>query len=324
MALLTALPLEEARALGALYGLDVTTVRPIQAGSVNSNFEVDGPSGRRFLRIYEEQTGATAAREAALLAHLSRSGVPTPEPLARRDGEGFISTFAAKPVAVFPFCEGEMICQRGVTPAKARAVGEALGRIHRAGEDLGPSEVAALAGATRFGPEALLARLERVLASGPPADVVVAASELTAFLAEPRPEPRTKGLIHGDIFRDNVLWRGDSITAVLDFESASMGSLAFDVMVTILAWSFGDDLDTTLASALYAGYAAAGPRGALPADELFDAGRLACARFATTRITDFELRPRGTVVYKDFRRWRARHARLDALGPSGLRGALGA
>ncbi len=52
-----------------------------------------------------------------------------------------------------------------------------------------------------------------------------------------------QGLIHGDLFRDNVLWREGEISALLDFESASRGSRPFDLMVTILAWCFGDSLD---------------------------------------------------------------------------------
>src|SRR5690606_32286937 len=80
----------------------------------------------------------------------------------------------------------------------------------------------------------LAVRLERIRAAAPRA-----------------PGPET--LIHGDLFRDNVLWQGGEISALLDFESASRGSAAFDLAVTMLAWCFGDDLDPALAAALAAG-----------------------------------------------------------------------
>jgi homoserine kinase type II len=64
-----------------------------------------------------------------------------------------------------------------------------------------------------------------------------------------------RALIHGDLFRDNVLWNGAEIAALLDFESASDGVLAYDLMVTVLAWCFGDALDVSLARAMVAGYA---------------------------------------------------------------------
>lgn len=318
MALLTPLSLERARSLGARYGLEVRSIRPIQAGSVNSNFEIVTDRGRRFLRIYEEQTAETAAREAALLSHLAHAGVPTPEPIHRADGRGFIVDEAGKPAAIFPFREGEMICQRGVTEAKARAVGDALAAIHRAGQALAPGRLSELAGETRFGDAALLERVARIAGLTTSDEILAVTASVRSYLEAPRAAPRAIGLIHGDVFRDNVLWSGDAIVAVLDFESASIGSLAFDVMVTTLAWCFGDDLDGRLASALFAGYVAGGGPGNALRDELHDAGLFACARFTTTRLTDFELRPRGTTVYKDFRRWHRRGERLRALGSAGL------
>ena len=323
MAILTPLSIDEARLLGALYGLEITGLREIRTGSVNSNFEVMTSSERVFLRIYEEQTVLTAGREASLLALLARAGVPTPEPLRRTDGSGFIASLHDKPVALFPFREGEMVCQKGVTVAKAHAVGGALGGIHRAGKALERSKLDELAGESRFGRVALVARLTRIGELEITPEIARTREALVGYFAESGPEPRALGLIHGDVFRDNVLWRGDAIAAVLDFESASVGSLAFDLMVTVLAWCFGDELEESLAKALVAGYRGSEQLDEQLVSELYDAGRFACARFTTTRLTDFELRPRGATVYKDFRRWTSRMRRLEDLGPTGLPRFLG-
>lgn len=320
MATLTPLLLDDARRLGAAYGLDVAAVRGIPAGSVNSNYALTlGDGGQVFLRVYEEQQAASAAGEARLLAHLEAHGVKTPRPLALVGGAGgFIAEHAGKPVAVFPWIEGDSLCQKRVTPKAARAVGAALAEVHRAGDSF------VGAPASRFGEAQLASRLRGLEAMHLDAELAAIVAGLGVDLARLASRPIVgQGLIHGDLFRDNVLWSEGEISALLDFESASRGSRPFDLMVTILAWCFGDSLDHELVRALADGYTSARP---LPEDEaaaLHAEGSFAALRFSITRITDFELRPRGSGVFKDYRRFLARGKALAELGPSGLRALLG-
>jgi homoserine kinase type II len=324
MATLTPLPLEDARRLGAAYGLDVTSVRGIPAGSVNSNYALTlGDGGQVFLRVYEEQQAASAAGEARLLAHLAERGVktPRPRPLVTDAGDaagGFIAEHAGKPVAVFPWIEGDSLCQKRVTPNAARKLGAALAEVHLAGDSFEGAP------ASRFGAAQLASRLRGLEAMSLDAELSAVVARLGEDLARTadRSSPG-QGLIHGDLFRDNVLWQDGEISALLDFESASIGSRPFDLMVTILAWCFGDTLDHELVRSLAGGYTAVRP---LPEDEaaaLHAEGSFAALRFSITRITDFELRPRGSGVYKDYRRFLARGAALRELGPRGLRALFG-
>jgi homoserine kinase type II len=322
MALLTPVSLDDARRLGARYGLDVAAARPIVAGSVNTNVDLSlAGGGHAFLRVYEEQTLATAAGEARLLAHLAGRGVATPRPLAlANDPERFIAEHAGKPVAVFPWVEGEILCQARVTPGAAAQVGEALAAVHLAG--------ASFQGAppSRFGPARLEGRIRDLRAMSLPPDLAAEVSRLGARLeryAARSPEGGGVGLVHGDLFRDNVLWKDGRIAALLDFESASHESYPFDLMVTILAWCFGDRLDPALARAMAGGYARVRPVPEAEAARLHDEGSFAALRFTITRITDFELRPRGSGVFKDYRRFGARARELTALGAEGLRAVLG-
>jgi homoserine kinase type II len=339
MAILTPLSLEEARRIAALYGLEISGVRGILAGSVNSNYTLTLADGRRqvFLRVYEEQQAEAAAREARMLAHLCAGGVTTPRPLRRLDAreddaaDAFIAAHSGKPVALFPWVFGDALCQARVTPAATRQVGAALARVHLVGASF---EGAA---ASRFDLDALEQRLRSVRSRSSAAgacapteradaaldpEVDRAVDELSARLERIRAEapsaatPET--LIHGDLFRDNVLWRDGDITALLDFESASRGSAAFDLAVTMLAWCFGDALSPELAAALGEGYASVRPLSADERDRLFHDSAFAALRFSITRITDFELRPKGSGVYKDFRRFLARQRALDRLGSDGL------
>ncbi|WP_437861567.1 homoserine kinase [Sorangium sp. So ce363] len=341
MAILTPLSLADARRIGALYGLEIADVRGLLAGSVNSNFALALADGRGqvFLRVYEEQQLGAASREARMLEHLAAGGVATPQPLRRRDaasgseGAAFVAEHAGKPVALFPWVAGASLCQARVTPDATRRVGAALARVHLVGASFEGANT------SRFDLDSLDQRLRglrspagaKSTAPAPapalPPDVAAAVDELTGRLERIRAAaPRTPGpqtLIHGDLFRDNVLWEAGEISALLDFESASRGSAAFDLAVTMLAWCFGDDLDPDLVAALAAGYTAVRPLSTEERDRLFHESVIAALRFSITRITDFELRPKGSGVYKDFRRFLARQRTLERLGPEGLLALLG-
>jgi homoserine kinase type II len=324
MAILTELDAEQISRVCASFGVVVRSFEGVLAGSVNTNYEVVTAGGERhFLRVYEEQDADGARRETELVSVLARLGVPTPAPLARTDGTGHTAAVRGKAAALYPFVAGTIRCQKTVSEADTHAVGRALAAVHLAGERLDPSR--GLTCPSRFGPEAIRSRLatitERPLSSDAPADEVRAAAirierSLDDVLRAPPTAPELP-LIHGDLFRDNVLFHASGL-ALLDFESASIGSASFDLAVTALAWCFGDRLDEGLVTALGRGYRAIRPISSDESADLPRAARLACLRFATTRLTDYELRPRGLGVYKDFRRWLVR---LDAV--ERVRGGLG-
>ncbi|HEY8088778.1 MAG TPA: phosphotransferase, partial [Polyangiaceae bacterium] len=216
MAVLTPIDDADAGALVSAYGLG--TLRGwegIAGGSVNSNFAVATDRGRFFLRLYEEQDREGAERETAMLVRLSAAGVATPAPLPTAQGSR-VWELRGKPAAVFPWRDGTMRCQAGVTADDARRVGEALARMHVAGGSEAAPE-------SRFGIGPLQRRIDRIEASGHPVFAPLAPA-LRGWLEETdgaRDRSLPHGLIHGDLFRDNVLWApSGEIAALLDFESA--------------------------------------------------------------------------------------------------------
>ena len=222
----------------------LVSVSGVPAGSVNSNFEIRvTEKSRYFLRVYEEQGWEGANGEAKMLARLAALGVPTPAPIPRLDGST-VSLLADKPAALFPWREGTMRCQGSVTAEDTCRVGAALARVHvtGGGDSRGPG---------RFRHEDLLLRLEKIAREGGPELAPHAASLKVALegASAQRDHGLPSGLVHGDLFRDNVLWKDGSIRGLLDFESASHESYAFDLMVTILAWCFTNELDPSLAEA---------------------------------------------------------------------------
>jgi homoserine kinase type II len=332
MAILT--PVSEAQATAFLADYEgmgpLRAVVGIPLGTVNSSFalDLDRPGGQKgarwFLRVYEEQDRAGALAEADLLAGLSDRGVSTPAPLRRRDG-GLVGELSGKPAALFPWRDGQMRCLAGVTPADAHKVGRALASIHLAGSG-------APLRAGRFRPEDLRVRLDRIARCPEPSLSALAAplrARLDAIVATRDPSLPT-GLVHGDLFRDNVLWGvgpDAEIAALLDFESACEGTFAFDLMVTVLAWCFRETLEPALARAMAAGYVAVRPLAKAEVAGLSAEGRLAALRFTITRITDDAMRAIELGVAprrdKDWRRFAARGAELDRFGPAGLEELLG-
>jgi homoserine kinase type II len=323
MAVHTAISEGEARAILANYrGLELLKVEDVAGGSVNSNFALTTPAGRLFLRVYEEQGRPGAEHETGLLERLAAAGVPTPPPLRRLDG-ALVSEVRGKPAAVFPWRVGTMRCQASVGAQDVGRVGEALARIHVAGQGEPPYP-------GRFELPDLLARLDRVEREGGPEWAPVAPSLRIALQrAQAARDPRLpRGVVHGDLFRDQVLWGADGeIAALLDFESACDGTFAFDLMVTVLAWCVGDDLDSGLARAMVEGYQRVRQLSGGERNGLASEGCFAALRFAITRITDFSMRPRnadGTArpAIRDWRRFMARYDKLQSLGASGVRAAL--
>jgi homoserine kinase type II len=310
VALITPLTLARARELGAQYGLDVSSVQALRAGSVNSNFRLETSAEQRFfLRVYEEQDELGARRELAAIAELARLGVPTPAPLERQGG-GRVAEHAGKPVGVHPWVEGESLCWASITPNVAGQLGRALARVHRCSAQL--SEIPE----GRFRVSDLLVRLDQVDRADArygqdTARIRERLQHYTERLDAAGPLPR--GVIHGDLFRDNVLWQDGELRALIDFESLSQGAFGYDIMVCVHAWCYGDSYDTRLIGALLDGYGLERQLSSAEWSSLPVLGALAALRFATTRITDFSLRtPPGQAPARDYRRFLARLAALEA------------
>jgi len=316
MAILTVPSDDDLGALLEAYDLgEKREAKGIEAGTVNTSYVLEMSTGRYFLRLYEEQPKAGAEAEARLLLHLAACGVPTPAPVQARDGS-MVQVVCGKPAAIFPWVVGDMLCLKAVTPAAAREVGAALARMHLAG----PAEpVATSLGAGRFGADELVARCDRI-AKVTDAEARAQAEPLRDAVIlhdRKRRNDLPRGLVHGDLFRDNVLWHEGKIAALLDFESAHRGPFAYDLAVLILSWSFRDTFDMDVARAIVAGYRevrelAENEREALYVEAVFGA-----LRFTITRITDDAIR-----VGKKWQRFVARREAIEKLGPAGLREAL--
>jgi homoserine kinase type II len=292
--------------------------KPIAAGTVNTNVAVDLGDRRLFLRINEGKAEADVAREGEIVAHIAARGVPTPAPLRIPSGEPFLR-WQGVFVSVFPWVSGHTLSRADIGPGQARETGRALALLHRAGADYADHRPG------RYEPDEIQRRFERIAAAGDPelAEAVRMLGPALERLGRERRADLPLGLIHGDLFIDNVLYAdAGALTALLDFEQASWGRLAYDVAVSVLAFGYGrDDFRADVTRAFIDGYTA--ERAPTPAERAGFGAELefAACRFAVTRITDVHLRRgAGAPAGKDFRRYlqrfesvRAHVARNDGL-----------
>jgi len=275
--------------------------QPIAVGTVNTNVRVETDAGPLFLRVNEGKSEDDVRREAAIVAHAAAHGVPTPAPRVATGGAPF-GAWRGERVSLFPWVAGRTLGRAELTPAHAAAVGAALARLHLASAGYTDHRPG------RYEPDEIGARLAGVAALARPelADAVaMLAPELTQLATE-RAAHVAMGIIHGDLFVDNVMFDdGGALTALIDFEQASWGRLAYDLAVTTLAFGFGrDDLRADIVRALIESYAAVRPPTSEERRGFGAELRFAACRFAVTRITDVHLkRDVGAAPGKNFQRY---------------------
>jgi homoserine kinase type II len=199
-----------------------------------------------------------------------------------------------------------------VGPAQAEAAGRALASLHRAGADFPDHRPG------RYESDEIERRMTSIATVHAPHDPVLAAATAVlqptlAALREERDLGLPLGLIHGDLFIDNVLYQDGTLAALLDFEQASWGALVYDLAVSVLAFGFGrDDFRADVTSAFIAGYQAVRPLAQVEARGFAAELRFAACRFAVTRITDVYLRRgAGAPGGKDFHRYLDRLAAVQ-------------
>jgi homoserine kinase type II len=286
MALRTPLDDSQARALLAEYGLNLEAIEALPGhGTVNSNFRVRASGRTWFLRLNEGKTDEDVAAEVALVDHLLARDLPTPAIVRAHDGRAIVAA-AGRPATLFPWIDAKEAQPNPKEPETVALVGIALARLHRAGWGMVPADLPR----NHYSLDELERRLESFADDLRVADIVPALRyELDRAR---RRRPPVSGLIHQDLFPDNVLVDANGkLMAVLDFEQATHGALVYDVAVALNAWCWtGSRIHKPAVDAVLAAYEALRPLDFSERSRLVDEARLAAARFAITRITDVFLR----------------------------------
>ena len=293
MAVYTEVSDDDLAAFIAGYGLGgVVSCKGIAEGVENTNYMVDTERGRYFLTLFEKRTAPEDLPFfLGLMEHLAARGLTCPLPVHTTEGR-VLGTLAGRPAVLITFLEGVWL--RRPKAVHCEAVGRALAQMHVAGRDFELSRVNAL-GLSDWRPlfDRFAADADRI---SPGLHATIAA-ELDALEARwPRDLPR--GVIHADLFADNVFFLGDRLSGLIDFYFACNDALAYDIAICINAWCFDEThrFDAQKHRALLSGYEQVRRLSPAETQALPVLARGAALRFLLTRAFDWINTPPGALV----------------------------
>lgn len=295
MAVYTEVADEELARFIASYGLGpVLSCKGIAEGVENTNYLVGTTSGQFILTLYEKRVDTgDLPFFLGFMEHLAAKGLSCPTPIRDQEGRN-LRELAGRPAALVTFLEGLWL--RRPLAQHCHSVGVALARLHQAGRDF------KIPRANALGPEGWRPLFERFKDRADEVRPGLAATienELETVLGTwPRDLPY--GVIHADLFPDNVFFKGDQLSGLIDFYFACNDGLAYDIAVCLNAWCFRDDLsfDLEKGAALLAGYQSVRRLTSAECDVLPTLCRGAALRFLLTRAYDWVNTPAGAMVVK--------------------------
>lgn len=296
MAVYTSLTDSDIATLLARYDIGAAlSCEGIAEGVENTNYKLTTSRGRYIVTIFEKRVAeADLPFFIATMERLAARGFPAPKPIAMRDG-GLLTRVNGKPAAIVSFLDG--VWPRQVEFHHCAPVGEALARMHLALDGFAGTRTNALS--VRGWETLLVPRMDEAEKLRPGLADLVRKDMMTVRMAWRNDLPR--GVIHGDLFPDNALFEGDTLTGVIDFYFACTDALAYDLAVCLNAWCFdGPHYDLERGKAMIASYQSVRPLSKLERDMLPHLARGAALRFFATRLADWTATPEGaTVTPKD-------------------------
>jgi homoserine kinase type II len=293
MAVYTDVGVEELAAFLGAYDLgDLLAYKGIAEGVENSNFLLHTSRGYYILTLYEKRVAAADLPFfLALMEHLAARSLTCPQPVKNRAG-ATLGRLAGRPAAIVTFLDGMWIRRPSAT--HCAGLGRALAELHIAGADFSMRRANALSVA---GWRALY-ETAKDRADGVQGGLAAAIAAELDLLAGAWPGDLPQGVIHADLFPDNVFFLGDRLSGLIDFYFACTDTLAYDVAICLNAWCFEPDhaYNVTKGRALLQAYAAKralsdAERAALPL-----LARGAATRFLLTRLVDWLNVPAGALV----------------------------
>ena len=293
MAVYTEVSEEELDAFIAGYDIGaVLSLKGIAEGVENSNYLLHAERGFYILTLYEKRVNeAELPFFLDLLEHLAGRGVTCPQPVKDRQGRA-LGRLAGRPAAIVTFLDGMWI--RKPDARQCAAVGEALAKLHRAGADfpMRRENALSLAGWTNLF-ESVHARADQVV---PDLSAAIDAELKHLHAAWPRTLPT--GVIHADLFPDNVFFLGGKLSGLIDFYFACTDAFVYDLAITLNAWCFEPDgaFNITKGLAMINGYERVRRLDDAEVAALPTLARGASLRFLLTRLVDWLNVPEGALV----------------------------
>jgi homoserine kinase type II len=296
VAVYTALSDDDVAAVLAQYDIGFAlSCAGIAEGVENTNYKLTTPVGRYILTIFEKRVSqADLPFFMGVMERLAARDFPAPKPIATRGG-ALLTQVKGKPAAIVSFLDG--VWPRRIELWHCTAVGEALARMHLALEGFESERANTLS--IDGWEKLLLTRLGEAEKLRPGLGLLVYHDIHAVRSAWPQDLPR--GVIHADLFPDNVLFANSALTGTIDFYFACTDALAYDLAVCLNAWCFDSPrYDIERGRAMVGAYERVRPLSDLERAALPMLARGAALRFFATRLADWTATPDGaTVTPKD-------------------------
>lgn len=264
----------------------------IAEGVENSNYMVITDHGQFILTLYEKRVAVEDLPFfLRLMEHLAAKGIDCPVPVKPKNGAA-LGELAGRPAALITFLDGMWV--RRPDPRHCAMLGTALAEMHIAASDFPMARKNSLAcGDWRTLLETCGAEANTI-APNLYQQLDKALGELEANWPKSLPE----GVIHADMFPDNVFFLGDRLSGIIDFYFACSDAFAYDIAICLNAWCFEPDIafNITKARALLSAYKAKRPFTSQEYDALPILARGASMRFLLTRIYDWLNTPKDALV----------------------------
>ena len=293
MAVYTEVSDEDLEAFLAQYHLgEVTSCKGIAEGVENSNYLLRTTAGSFILTLYEKRVRPEDLPYfLGLMDHLAARGIHSPLPVHGRDGAA-LRQLCGRPAAIVTFLDG--LSPRRIQPHHCKLLGAAMARMHLAGADFEMARANDLS-VTGWRPlfESCAPRAHEVRDG--------LAEELDRELEALEtgwPEGLPEGVIHADLFPDNVFFLGNELSGIIDFYFACNDGFAYDLAVCLNAWCFEPDraFNVTKARLLLQAYRDVRPFSAQELQALPLLARGSALRFLLTRLYDWLNHPPGAFV----------------------------
>lgn len=271
---------------------ELHSLKGIAEGVENSNYLLSTDKGMHILTLYEKRVNADDLPFfLGLMEHLYKNGMDCPQPIALKSGEQ-LSTLAGRPSAIISYLDGNSV--KRPTPDHCNQLGKALAKMHLAGDGF---EIKRDNGLTvqdwRPLYEMSGERSEEVTSG-----LCKLIEEELDFLEANWPSELPSGVIHADLFPDNVFFLKNQLSGIIDFYFACNDLLAYDVAICINAWCFENDhaFNVTKANAMLKGYCEVRALEVEEYNTLPILCRGSALRFLLTRLYDWLNVPPGAMV----------------------------
>ena len=270
----------------------VVACKGIAEGVENSNYLLQTENGNYILTLYEKRvTRMDLPFFLGLMDHLAARAIACPTPVHGRDGEA-LRELAGKPAAIVSFLTGVWV--RRPSPRHCAQVGAAMASMHIAGMGFRvrrPNDLS-LAGWRKLY-RACGARADE-LEAGLRKDL---GTELSSLEAD-WPADLPAGVIHADLFPDNVFFLEEELSGLIDFYFACDDLFAYDLAICLNAWCFEPDgaFNITKARHMLSSYRKVRPFTEAELEALPLLARGAALRFLLTRLYDWLNQVDGALV----------------------------